>query len=73
MAKQTKKSDWRARIEAQHEEARKVVAANCCPDCGSKIRRNLSLTGWYQCEQLGAPGFRARDTDPSCAWQGFTE
>jgi hypothetical protein len=61
------------RIAAAQEAARKVVATGCCPDCGGKLRRNLSLTGWWQCEQYGAVGFRARPADPSCSWQAFTE
>jgi hypothetical protein len=31
------------------------------------------LTGWWQCSQYGAEGFRADSTKPSCGWQGFTE
>lgn len=53
--------------------ARGVVATGKCPTCGSKLRRNLSLAGWWQCEQSGAPTFRARPNDPPCGWQTFTE
>ncbi len=62
-----------ARIQAAKEQTRAVVARGICPDCGSGIRRNLSLTGWYQCEQLGAEGFRKDASKPACSWQGFTE
>lgn len=61
------------RMEAAREETRAIVARGTCPDCGRKLRRNLSLTGWWQCSQLGAEGFRADPTNPSCDWQGFTE
>ena len=37
------------------------------------LRRNLSMAGWWQCAQLGAVGFRADASRPSCSWQGFTE
>lgn len=61
------------RIRKAHEETRAVVASGKCPTCGAGLRRNLSLTGWWQCEQLGAEGFRKDPTKPSCSWQGFTE
>jgi len=62
-----------ARIESARAETRRVVATGKCPQCGAGLRRNLSLTGWWQCEQLGAEGFRKDATKPSCSWQGFTE
>lgn len=62
-----------ARIQAQQAEVRAIVAGGTCPRCGGALRRNLSLTGWWQCEQLGAEGFRKDPTKPSCHWQGFTE
>lgn len=62
-----------ARIQRAQAETRRIVAGGACPDCGAGIRRNASLTGWYQCAQFGAVGFRADATKPPCAWQGFTE
>lgn len=62
-----------ARIQAGRAATRQVVATGCCPSCGRPVRRNLSLSGWWQCSQFGAPGFRADSTQPSCDWQGFTE
>lgn len=61
------------RIQKTQAETRAIVATGKCPTCGASIRRNLSLAGWYQCEQLGAEGFRKDSTKPSCSWQGFTE
>ena len=61
------------RLEAAHAEARRVVQSGKCPQCGSPVRRNLALTGWWQCSQYGAEGFRADSSKPSCSWQGFTE
>lgn len=61
-----------ARVAAAQAEARAAVAARRCPWCGAGLRHNLALTGWVQCEQYGAPGFRARASDPPCDWQGFT-
>ena len=50
-----------------------VVASGKCPQCGAGLRRNLALTGWWQCRQYGADGFREDNTKPHCSWQGFTE
>ncbi len=64
-----KRSD--ARIAEAQTAARLVVATGKCPRCGSKLRRNLSVTGWWQCEQVGAVGFRARAADAPCSWDGM--
>ena len=61
------------RIKAAQEETRRVVASGSCPLCGGQLRRNLSLTGWWQCEQFGSEAFRKDATKPPCSWQGFTE
>ena len=61
-----------ARIAQAQAETAASVATGICPLCGAKLKRNLSLAGWWQCEQYGSIGFRARDTDPQCSWQGFT-
>lgn len=62
-----------AKIRAEHEKVRAVVATGKCPECGESLRRNLSMTGWWQCAQLGAEAFRKDPTKPSCRWQGFTQ
>jgi predicted nucleic acid-binding Zn ribbon protein len=52
-------------------EAQAIVDKGVCPTCGSPLRRNLALTGWYQCARFGEPAFRApafRDL-PKCSWQ----
>lgn len=59
--------------EARFAEARRIVGAGRCPLCGRPLRRNLSLAGWYQCEQFGAEGFRKDPAAPSCPFQTFTE
>lgn len=61
----------KARIEQEQAKTRAVVAANCCPQCGCTVHRNLALTGWYQCDRYGSPGFQVI-AGPSCSWQGFT-
>lgn len=63
----------KAEREARHEAARAIVSKGKCPQCGSKLRRNLSLAGWWQCEQFGADTHRARPDESPCGWQIFTE
>jgi hypothetical protein len=59
------------RIRRQSDEVQTIVMSGRCPLCGSGLRRNSSLAGWWQCEQYGAPSFRADADKPACSWQGF--
>lgn len=61
-----------ARMAAIRLQASEALRINRCPQCGSTVRQNLSLTGWVQCAQFGAPSFRLDSTKPACDWQGFT-
>lgn len=61
------------KMDAIHAEAQAIVRAGKCPFCGSGLRRNSAMAGWWQCEQLGAEHFRARPGDPRCSFQCFTE
>lgn len=54
------------------EANRESIANGKCPRCGRPVKRNLALTGWWQCEQLGAVGFRKDPNLPSCDFQTFT-
>ena len=72
-ARREERRAQKARIEAAQAATRAVVASGKCPCCGGALRRNLALTGWWQCAQFGAEGFRADSSKPSCDWQGFTE
>lgn len=56
-----------------YAEAMKIVATGKCPKCGAGIHRNLSLSGWWQCDQYGAETHRKRADLPACSWQTFTE
>ena len=60
------------RIAEEHAKVRAVVATGVCPTCGAALRANLSITGWWQCAQLGAETHRKDPSKPSCSWQGFT-
>ncbi len=52
-----------AEISARvHAETAAVVQTGNCPLCGSGLRRNLALTGWWQCDRIAQ----------GCSWQGFT-
>ena len=74
MARQTKaeKAAYKAKMEAQRAEAIRIVTAGKCPQCGEGFRQNLAMTGWYQCVQFGAEGFRKDASKPSCSFQCFT-
>lgn len=61
------------RMARLHNQARAIVQTGKCPKCGSRLRRNLALTGWWQCEQYGAEGFRKDASRPPCSFQTFTE
>lgn len=56
-----------------HQANREIVSLGKCPTCGRGIERNLSLAGWWQCEQFGAENFRKNPELPPCNWQCFTE
>jgi len=65
----------RERREATYARNREIVRGGTCPDCGAKLRRNLSLAGWWQCGRLGAPGFKLAEYEGTgdCNFQCFTE
>jgi len=67
------KNIHRARMAAIYNDARAIVATGKCPLCGAGIRRNLSMAGWWQCDQFGAEMFRRDPQKPPCNWQIFTE
>lgn len=74
MAKRiSQREQARQRIAEAIAEVQRIVATGHCPRCGSGLRRNLALAGWWQCEQFGADGFRKDSSKPACHWQGFTE
>lgn len=64
-----------AKMEAIYAEAKRIVATGICPHCAAPLRRNLSMTGWWQCGQYGSDGFRKDNSKPACpvAFQTFTE
>lgn len=72
LAKRLEEEHARERIARAKAEVQRVVATGVCPQCGSPLRRNLSLTGWWQCAQFGTEQFRADPSRPQCNWQGFT-
>jgi hypothetical protein len=38
-----------------------ILVGRVCPVCGCGLRRNMSMTGWWQCNALGAVGFQTGD------------
>lgn len=61
------------KLDRIHAESIAIVETGICPQCGEKLRRNNSMTGWWQCRQLGAVGFRKHAERDSCSFQCFTE
>ena len=53
-------------------DAQKTVATGVCPKCGARLKRNSSMTGWWQCSLYGSEGFRADATKPACSFRCFT-
>lgn len=72
-ARKTERTESARRIAEAQAKTREIVAAGVCPCCGRGLRANLAISGWYQCVQFGAVGFRADASAPSCGWQGFTQ
>lgn len=65
-----KNKEQAARMALVYAENERIVAGGKCPHCGSGLKRNLALSGWWQCEQYGSDGFRARNQDPQCPKSG---
>ncbi len=65
----------RERIEAAIARAREVVATGTCPDCGTTLRRNNAIAGWWECGARPCEDFRLPEHKglPRCSFQTFTE
>jgi len=64
------KANEKAKRMARLVEAQAIVATGVCPTCGTKLYRNLSLGGWWQCGHVGAVGFQ-KESGPHCDFQIF--
>lgn len=64
-----------ARMAKLKAAAAAVVAKGVCPQCGTKLVRNLALAGWWQCGGFGSEGFRKPgfESVAHCDFQTFTE
>lgn len=64
-----------ARMSLLKARAAAIVATGVCPECGTPLRRNLALAGWWQCDAMGEPSFRRPEhrDKPRCSFQTFTE
>ena len=72
MSSKEQREETKRRMDKIHTEAKAIVAVGKCPDCGRALKRNLSMSGWWQCEQYGSKQFRAEPAKPSCDFQCFT-
>lgn len=59
----------KAKREARILENTRILESGCCPQCGAGFKRNLSLAGWWQCEQYGAQDRRKDPSKPACSFQ----
>ena len=64
------KAEYNAKRMETLRAAHAVVVKGVCPTCGTKLYRNSSLTGWFQCGHVGAVGFQ-REAGPHCDFQIF--
>ena len=37
---------------------KQIVATGKCPKCGSELKRNLAISGWWQCGEYKQCGFQ---------------
>jgi hypothetical protein len=63
----------RAKRLARLREAAAILATKVCPQCGAKLVRNTSLTGWWQCGAYACEAMRKMEFAglPSCSFQMF--
>ena len=66
----TQKAEAKAKRMVMLAEAQAIVAKGACPSCGTKLYRNLSMSGWWQCGHYGAVGFQ-KVAGPNCNFQIF--
>ncbi len=69
ISKEAKAAEKAKRI-ARLLEYQAILKVGVCPDCGTKLYRNSSMTGWWQCGHVGAVGFQ-REAGPHCNYQFF--
>ena len=64
-----------ARMAQLKEDSRRTVAGGVCPSCGTRLVRNNSMAGWWQCGAYGMRSFRLPEhkDKPFCSFQCFTE
>jgi len=67
--KRGNRKEWKERMAQIKANNRKIWDSGKCPVCGSALRQNLALTGWIQCEQYGAEGFRKDSSKAACDFQ----
>ena len=60
-------------IDSVYGGAKAIVETRKCPQCGSGLKRNIALAGWWQCEQYGSEQFRKDPSKLACSFQVFTE
>lgn len=72
-AKKRERNEYRERRIQMLIRNLGILRSKVCPNCGCGIRRNSSLTGWWQCNASGADQFRVGDGigKPHCNFDMF--
>jgi len=75
MARKTKRQLHREKMDKIHAENQAIVATGVCPQCGTGLKYNSAITGWWQCGAYGGPSFRKPEHKdlPKCSFQCFTQ
>ena len=66
------KACHRANMDRLHAEAQAVVNTGKCPQCGLPLKRNLAITGWWQCVRCTDYPTPEYAQYPKCSFQCFT-
>ena len=69
-ATKAEKQAYRQERLTRLKDNQNILKTGVCPRCGTKLVRNNSMTGWWQCGHVGSPGFQAVP-GPPCDFQFF--
>jgi threonine synthase len=68
----TCKACHKTRMAELHAEAQAIVATGKCPKCGLPLKRNLAITGWWQCSRCTDYPEPEYAQYQKCSFQCFT-
>ena len=47
-----KKTAKKSELDLIEEKNKQIVATGKCPKCGAGLKRNLAISGWWQCKEF---------------------